>query len=377
LNRFKSDEDDAFTLSRRDKSGIWMEFAYMRHGLEAKDGHGPRVTIKDVAREVGVSTGLVSMALNDHPAVAVATKELVRRAARHLDYVPNSVGQALRARQLGAIAVVIPHSSHHVFSHPYFVEVLEGVTAVASAHDLTVVLSTSREEEDGEAAYVRLLRRRRADGVIVAAAAIGDLNIPRLAASGYPLVVLGRDPDPGISSVVVDDRGGAKDVVTHLLDIHARRRVAHIAGPLGHRSAVDKLEGYRAALEGRGLPYDPDLVAEEDYSEAGGARACEQLLAAGLGFDGLFAANDQMAFGALQTLRRHGLEVPRDLALAGFDDIELARVIQTPLTTMHQPMAEIGRRATERLIDLLNGRIVDPIQIELPTTLVIRESCGC
>lgn len=350
----------------------------MRQGLETEDGHGRRVTIKDVAREAGVSTGLVSMALSDHPAVAAATKELVRRTAQRLDYVPNWAGRTLRARRLGAIAVVIPHSSHHVFSHPYFVEVLEGVTAVASAHDLTVVLSTSRAEEDGEAAYVRLLRSRRADGVIVAAAAIGDLNVSRLAASGYPLVVLGRDPhDPGIASVVVDDRGGAEQVATHLLDVHGLRRVAHIAGPLGHRSAVDKLEGYRATLARRGLPFDPDLVAEEDYSEAGGARACERLLAAGLAFDGLFAANDQMAYGALQTLRRHGLEVPRDLALVGFDDIELARVIQTPLTTVHQPMAEIGRRATELLIGLLGGRTLGPAQIELPTTLVVRQSCGC
>ena len=350
----------------------------MRNGREGEPQRRRRPTIKDVAQEAGVSTGLVSMALSDHPDVAVATKERVRRVAQGLDYVPNSVGQALRARRLGAIAVVIPHSSHHVFSHPYFVEVLEGVTAVASAHDLAVVLSTGREEEDGEAAYVRLLRTRRADGVIVAAAAIGDLNISRLAASGYPLVVLGRDPhNTGIASVVIDDRGGAEAVVAHLLDVHGLRRIAHIAGPLGHRSAVDKLAGYRAALERHGLPYDPGLVAEEDYSEAGGASACERLLAAGLEFDGLFAANDQMAYGALQTLRRHGIDVPNDVAVAGFDDIELARVIQTPLTTVHQPMAEIGRRATERLISLLDGQTVEPIQLELPTTLVIRESCGC
>lgn len=335
-------------------------------------------TIKDVARLAGVSAGLVSMALSDHPAVATATKIAIRQAAERLDYVPNSVGRALRARRLGAIAVVIPHSSHHVFSHPYFVEVLEGVTEVASAHDLTVVLSTSREDQDEEAAYVKLLRSRRADGVIVAAAAIADQNVARLAASGYPVVVLGRDPqDPAVVSVVTDDRQGSVYATTHLLATHYARRLAHIAGPLGHRSAVDKLAGYRAALEAHGSQYDERLVAESDYTEQGGAAACDRLLATGIPFDGLVAANDQMAFGALQSLRRHGREVPRDLAVVGFDDIPLARLMQPPLTTVHQPMTEIGRRATERLIALLEGQSPEPRQIEIPTTLVIRRSCGC
>ncbi len=318
------------------------------------------------------------MALSDHPAVAATTKASIRQAAARLDYVPNSVGRALRARRLGAIAVVIPHSSHHVFSHPYFVEVLEGVTEVASAHDLTVVLSTSREEQDDEAAYVKLLRSRRADGVIVAAAAIADRNVARLAAAGYPVVVLGRDPQaPRVASVVVDDRGGAVRVASHLLSDHDLRSIAHISGPLGHRSAVDKLAGYRAALHEQGAPEDERLVAEADYTEAGGAAACERLLASGIRFDGLFAANDQMAFGALHTLRQHGMRVPHDLAVVGFDDIALARVIQPPLTTVHQPMAEIGRQATARLIELLAGKSPEPRQIELPTTLVVRGSCGC
>lgn len=318
------------------------------------------------------------MALSDHPAVAAATKVAIRQAAERLDYVPNSVGRALRARRLGAIAVVIPHSSHHVFSHPYFVDVLEGITEVASAHDLTVVLSTSREEQDEEAAYVKLLRSRRADGVIVAAAAIADRNVTRLAASGYPVVVLGRDPqDPRVGSIATDDRGGSARATGHLITIHGACRLAHIAGPLGHRSAVDKLSGFRAALAEHDAPADERLVVESDYTEAGGGAACEELLASGVPFDGLVAANDQMAFGALHTLRRHGREVPRDLAVVGFDDIALAQVIQPPLTTVHQPMAEIGRQATTRLIALLDGQAPEPGQIEIPTRLVVRRSCGC
>ena len=335
-------------------------------------------TIKDVARLAGVSTGLASMALRDNPSVAVATRLVILRAAAELDYVPNSMGKALRSSRLGAIAVVIPHSSHHVFSHPYFIDVLEGVTDVASANDLTVVLSTARAEEDEEVAYVRMLRSRRADAVIVAAAAIADRNVARLAASGYPMVVLGRDPqDPAVSSVVVDDFGGAERVVGHVVDVHGCQRIAHITGPLGYRSALDKLHGYRTALAARDLSADEALVAESDYSEAGGAEACERLIAAGVAFDGLFTANDQMAFGALQALRRHGIEVPRDLALAGFDDIALASVIQPSLTTVHQPMAEIGRLATRELIMLLANDDHQPRRVELATELIVRTSCGC
>jgi DNA-binding LacI/PurR family transcriptional regulator len=318
------------------------------------------------------------MALADDPRVAVATRASVRRAAEQLDYVPNSVGRALRSRRLGAIAVVIPHSSQHVFSHPYFVEVLQGVTEVANAHDLTVVLSTSRDEQDEDAAYLKVLRSRRADGVIVAAAAMTDRNVARLASSGYPVVLLGRDPDdPRVIAVGVDDRGGAECATDHLLAVHGRRRIAHITGPLGHRSAADKLVGYRAALTRRDVPFDEGLVAHGDYSQESAVRAGEALLARGERFDGLFAANDEMAFGALQALRRHGLDAPRDVALVGYDDIGLARVIQPALTTVHQPMAKTGRLAAARLIEMLDRREVEPRQLELPTALVVRGSCGC
>jgi DNA-binding LacI/PurR family transcriptional regulator len=342
------------------------------------DRHGRSATVKDVARLAGVSTGLVSMALADHPRVAAATKVVVRRAAEQLDYVPNSVGRALRSRRLGAIAIVIPHSSQHVFSHPYFVEILRGITGVANDHDLTVVLSTARDERDEEAAYLKILRSRRADGVIVASAAMTDPNVARLASSGYPVVFLGREPhDPRVVAVGIDDRVGADQAAEHLLAHHGCRRVAHLAGPLDHRSAADKLEGYRRALHRHGVPFDAHLVVEGDYSEESGARICEELLGRGARIDGIFAANDEMALGALQVLRDRGRHVPGDVALVGYDDIRLARVVQPALTTVHQPMAEIGRVAAERLVLMLDGQPVEPPWVELPVELVVRQSCGC
>jgi DNA-binding LacI/PurR family transcriptional regulator len=335
------------------------------------------VTLKDVAQLAGVSTGIASMALSDDPRVASATKENVRRAAEKLDYIPNMVGRALRGKRLGAIAVVIPQSSQHVFSHPYFIEVLKGVTDVANAHNLTLILSTSSENQE-EDAYMKILRSRRADGVIVAAAAIADPNIARLASSGYPVVFLGRDRhDERVISVAVDDIGGAVQAINHLIEVHRLRAIAHITGPLGHRSAADKVEGYRLALGRHGLPFNERLVVEGDYSQRSGARACQELLDGGEPVEAIFAANDEMALGALQVIEERGLRVPQDIALVGYDDISLAAVVRPSLTTIHQPMEEVGRRAAARLIELLEEKAAEPRQVDLPTELVVRKSCGC
>lgn len=345
---------------------------------ESREAPRRPATMKDVALLAGVSTGLASMALAGSSRVASTTRETVHRAAEQLDYVPNSTGRALRSQRLGAIAVVIPHSSQHVFSHPYFTEVLQGVTDVANSHDLTVVLSTSRQEEDEEAAYLKVLRSRRADGVIVAAAAMKDRNVARLASSGYPVVFLGRDPgDARITTIGVDDRAAAEQATAHLIGFHQLHRVAHLTGPLAHQSAADKLDGYRAALHRHNLPFDERLVIQGDYSQESAFHACGRLLDAGDRIDGLFAANDEMALGCLEALHHRHLEVPGDVALVGFDDIGLAKLVQPALTTVHQPMTEIGRVAAEQLIRMLNGDVTEPAHIEIPTEIIIRSSCGC
>ena len=334
------------------------------------------VTLKDVAQLAGVSTGITSMALSGDPRVAAGTREIVQRAAEKLDYIPNVFGSALRGNRTGSIAVVIPQSSQHVFSHPYFMEILRGITEVANANNLTLILSTSSSNQ--EDAYMKILRSRRADGVIVAAATIDDPNIGRLASSGYPVIFLGRDRhDQRVISVTVDDIGGAEQDASHLVDVHNLRRIAFVTGPLAHRSASDKLEGYRLALGRHDIPYDENLVRFGDYSTESGARACRELLDQGRKFDAIFAANDEMAIGTLRVLEEAGYRVPTDIALVGYDDINLSGMIRPSLSTVHQPMEEVGRLAAIRLIEQLEGKTTEIRQIELPTELVIRNSCGC
>ncbi len=338
-----------------------------------------RRTLRDVAKLAGVSLSTASIALADKSRVSDATRRAVREAANALGYVPNSSGRALRARRVGAIAVVVPHTSHHVFTHPVFMDLLEGITDVANEHELATILSTAPAEHNEAPAYMRILRGRQADGVIVASAAVDDENVDWLHASEYPVTLVGRRPHrPSLHCVGIDDVGGSRGVTEHLLlGAHGYRRVAHVAGPLDHQSAIDKHEGYRAALADAGLAYDASLVVESDYSQEGGYAAAARLLAGDAQPEAIVAANDQMAFGAIEAMRERGLDAPRDIAVVGYDDIGLARVMQPRLTSVRADLVQVGRLAAEGLLMLLNGEGLSVIQQELPTRVVVRSSCGC
>ena len=337
-----------------------------------------RCTLADVARLAGVSLTSASMALSDSPRVSAATKDAVRLAASRLGYVPHSAGRALRSRRVNAIAVVLPHSSQHVFSHPTLTALLDGIVSVATDQDLSTILSTSRTEDDEASAYKRFMQGREADGIIVAAAAVADANVIDLARSGYPIVIVGRAPHlAGAATVGLDDSNGAEIATRHLIEVHGVHRVVHISGPLRHQSAQDKLTGYRNALMASAIAPDPDLELEGDYSDESGAYAMKNLARRRTPFQAIFAANDQMALGARDALREVGLAVPGDVPLVGYDDIPLARYVAPPLTTVQGDMAPVGALAASRLLELIEGGQPSELVTSLPTHLVVRSSCGC
>jgi DNA-binding LacI/PurR family transcriptional regulator len=334
-------------------------------------------TLREVADAAGVSIGTTSMALSGNRLVAAGTRERIGRLARQMGYEPNHVARSLRARRLNALGIVIPHSSAHVFSHPYFMEVLRGVSEVASERGFTVTLSVSNAEDSTAEAYRKILESRRVDGVIIASASLHDPNLASLARSGYHAVLIGRYPlDPTLDAIGVDDRRGGWAATDHLLG-HGHKLVGHVSGPAGHLSAIDRLEGYRDALGDHEVAYHSGLVVEGDYSIASGYAAGLQLLRAKERPTAVFAANDEMAFGVAQAARELGVDVPGDLALVGFDDLQLASVIRPALTTVRQPIAQLGAEAASRLIDLVLGTSTDRQQILRATELVVRESCGC
>jgi len=335
------------------------------------------VRLRDVAEVVGITPAAVSMALAGSPRISEKTKTAVRDAATRLGYVPSSAGRALRSQRAGVIALIVPNTTQHVFGHSYFMHVLTGVSSVANARDNQVLVSTNPDEAHGLAAYERVMRSKSADGAIVTSAAVTDRNIERLSHNGLPLVLIGNFPYlPDAVSVGIDDVGASRMITNHLIEVHGRTRLVHVTGPLDHQTAIDRREGFLAAVSAHGIA-DRSRVIEGDFGEESGAAAMNAVIRAPESFDGVVFANDDMAFGGLQVLRSAGVSVPDDVSIVGFDDFGLSRLTTPGITTVHVPAEDMARAATERLFEIIGGEVPETRHQELPVRLVVRESCGC
>jgi DNA-binding LacI/PurR family transcriptional regulator len=350
---------------------------------------GNRPTLEAVAARAGVSRATVSRVVNGGAGVRETLRERVHRAVAELGYVPNQAARTLVTRRTGAVAVVIAEPESRVFSDPFFARQLRGISGALAAADTQLVLLYVADRED----YPRIgrfLAGGHVDGALMFSLHRDD-PLPGMAAeAGLPVVYGGRPGWPGAAGepgplfVDTDNRAGAELAVRHLLG-RGRRRIAHIAGPLDQTSAVDRLAGYRAALSaggggvvGGGDPYGvpdhPELVAEGDFTPAGGERAMAELLARDPGLDAVFAASDLMATGALRTLRAHGRRVPDDVAVVGYDDLEPATWTEPPLTTVHQDVEGMGRVMARLLLRSLGGGQERQDPVVTAPRLVVRES---
>ena len=335
------------------------------------------VTLRDVAELVGVTPSAASMALLDSPRISAKTKDAVREAAATLGYVPSSAGRALRNQRAGAIALIVPNTSQHVFGHSYFMRVLTGVSAAANAHDTQVMVSTNSDSADGLAAYERVVRSKSADGAILTSAAITDFNVEKLAASGLPVVLIGNFPYlASVASVGVNDVAASRRITEHLIRTHNRSRLVHVTGPLDHQTGIDRRAGFLDAVSSAGIAGEA-VVVEGDFGEESGAAAVDQLVDEGTRFDGIVFANDDMAFGGLQALERRGIGVPAEVSIVGFDDFGLSRATTPGISTMHVPAEEMANIATERLFELIDLENPGASHRELDVTFIPRESCGC
>ncbi|MFF4293543.1 LacI family DNA-binding transcriptional regulator [Streptomyces vinaceus] len=344
---------------------------------EQLPGHRP--TLEAVAERAGVSRATASRVVNGGDGVRAHLVEKVREAVQELGYVPNPAARTLVTRRTGAVAVIIAEPEIRIFSDPFFSRQIRGISKELTAHDTQLVLLLVEDRGDYDR-IERYLAGGHVDGALAFSLHTDD-PLPAITRRvGMPTVYGGRPgwtagsgEHGGIAYVDADNRGGAREAVRHLLD-RGRRRIAHIAGPLDQTSAVDRLDGYRDVL----LDADPALIAEGDFTAAGGAEAMAGLLERRPDLDAVFAANDLMATGALRVLRERGLDVPGDVALVGFDDAELvAEAAEPPLTTVRQDIEGMGRLMAQLLLRTLNrapGDPAVPASVVTPTSLVRRDS---
>ena len=333
-------------------------------------GDTGRVTLDDVARRAGVSAATASRALGEHPHVAAATRARVREAARELDYVASPEASRLAGGPTGRVAVLVPHPSRWFFG-----ELLEGLESELRDADLDLLLFRVGGPAERAAFFAKLPARRKVDAVVVAAFPVGEAEHARLASLGVAIVAAGGRV-ASYPSVGIDDHHAGRQAVDHLLHL-GHRRIGMIAAHDEDRLSPDpdgRTSAWRAALDDAGLEVDEELLVTGPAGAEGGAEGMGLLLGLRYPPTAVVAVTDEMALGAIRTLRRAGLRVPEDISVIGIDDHPLAAA--TDLTTVAQPVREQGRRAGALVRAALRGEDggrVPPAEM-LPTRLVLRRT---
>ncbi len=330
------------------------------------------LTLERVAELAGVSRSTVSRVINGHPSVRPEVRKRVWQVIRNHNYQPDQAARTLVTRRTNAIGLIVPEEVTRLFTDPFFLQLIRGVAEVCNqrGYDLRLALMTMTTDRDKF--YRRLLYNGQLDGVIVTSPPLNDPIMPHLQESHRPCVLVGHHPDyASLPWVDVDNVGGAKAMVEHLIGL-GHRRIATITGPLGMMAGRDRLEGYRQALAQAGISYDDALVAEGDFTEDSGFYAMQQLMHAEP--TAAFAGNDLMAVGAIKALTQAGRRVPDEVSVAGYDDALIATLVNPQLTTVQQLAVELGKIAAEHLISLLESpdAMVSP-QL-LSTRLIVRQS---
>jgi len=330
------------------------------------------VNIKDVAKLAGVAPITVSRVMNNSGSVNPATRERVQKAIDELHYVPNILAQSLRSKQTHTIALLLSD-----ITNPFWTTIARGVEDAAAEKGFHTILCNTDEDSKKEATYLNLLLQRRVDGIIIAPTTNDKLRLTALKRHQLPCVLIDRRVDGFKSDVVCGDSwGGAELLTEHLINL-GHRHIALVNGPSSISSAVERAEGYRAALCKHHLPIEEELFIQGEFKQASGYQMVKRLIECELQPTAIFAANNLIAVGALQALREMGLRVPDDMALVCFDDIPYASAIEPFLTVVAQPAYEMGKTAAALLMERLAAtRNIRTREVVLAPELIVRQSCG-
>lgn len=335
-----------------------------------------RLDLESIARKAGVSRSTVSRVINDSPHVSERTRQHVLAIIEQENFHPNTAARALVKRRTDILGVVIPTSANVFLSdNNYYPLILAGLGEAIRQLDYAMLMWLGEVTHDDQHLMRKLSNPHLTDGLIFVSLPNDHPLYDKLSRLRQPFVMIDRPFGEleNASYVSIDNLRAAEIATEHLIRL-GRRRIAHITGMLTITDACDRLEGYKNALCAAGLPVDSQLIAEGVFNYESGYRAMKQLLPHRP--DGLFAANDTMAAGALHAALEAGLRVPEDLSIVGFDDVDVAMQTTPSLTTIRQPIRAKGEVAARLLVDLINNRVSAPQHVILPTELIIRQSCG-
>lgn len=340
-----------------------------------------RVTSQDVAKRAGVSRTTVSLVLNNVQGVQISeeTRKRVLEAAEDLGYVPEAAAQALASRKVQIVGLVLTRSPHHIASDTFLTQILDGLINVVHDHQMRLLIDILEPHQEKDA-YHHLVQAKRVDGIILSGPRFQNDLLKALEEQNFPTVIMGQLPESDCCSVDVDNVSAAYKAVSHLIGLGHRRIACITNADLTYTAAADRLQGYRQALEDHGLTFDDGLVRFGDFDPDSGFRQMQSLLVSAHSsrhpITAVFVASDDVAFGAKASIRVHGLRIPEDIAVVGFDDVPFARYSDPPLTTIRLPAYSLGWTAGDMLIRSIQGEKPEKSTVLLETQLVVRESCG-
>ncbi|PKP55719.1 LacI family transcriptional regulator [Candidatus Atribacteria bacterium HGW-Atribacteria-1] len=327
-------------------------------------------TIKDVAELVGVHPSTVSRVINDDSRISEKTREKVFLIIKKLGYTPNAIARGLKTKRTHTLGMLIPD-----ITNPFFAEIARGVEDAANKNDFNIILCNTDDRLKKERTYLEILRGKRVDGLILGTAHIKDKSILELEKNNFPYILVSRNIE-GLDKncVIVDDEAGGIMAAEYLIKL-GHRRIAHITGPLKTRSALNRLKGYKLTLKKHEIEYEDELVGEGDFRIKGGYQVMKRFLKLAEPPTAIFAANDLLALGAMQAIQKKNFHIPEDFSVIGFNDIELASFVYPALTTIRQPMLEMGALAVKMLLRIIEEGEFNQRKIVLKPKLIIRESC--
>ena len=332
-----------------------------------------RITISDVSRHAGVSIATVSRVLNDTLPVSEETAAKVRAAIEELKFVPNSSARILAGGKTHILGLIIPE-----IAALSLLPLLAGIEAAARSMGYGLLIYAGGTEPVPGEKIRHVLNENNTDGLIVYVKSLDNEELRRLNRIGYPLVLLHHTPpkDLSIPYITFRNKQASQELIDHLIEVHGYRRIAWLRGPDGHEDSDHREQGYLKSLREHDIPLNPDLIGFGGFNYRDARKTVEGWLGNHVEIDAIFAGADEAAFGAISAIRDAGLRAPEDIAVVGFDDIDLGRHLFPPLTTIHADFEEAGKQAVLQLINLITTGKAST-KVIIPTKLVIRQSCNC